>query len=122
MDAIKFVKTINRMCKYYDMCSIQGCPLQEKKLNCDEIHAMNDKIEELTQVVEKWDKEHPARTRQSEFLKLFPFYSETNFNTKGILNLKPCSVDKRYRENPDDFDCNWECDECRRKYWTEEIN
>lgn len=118
MDAIKFVKTINRMCKYYDMCSIQGCPLQEKKLNCNEIHAMNDKIEELAQVVEEWDKEHPAKTRQSEFLKFFPFFPDLRLDIKGILTIKPCLVDKRYRECQD---CDYECNICCEKYWTEEI-
>lgn len=121
MDAVKFVKTINRMCKYYDMCSIQGCPLKEKELPCDEIHTMNDKIEELTQVVEEWNKEHPAKTRQSKFLKLFPFYPELGFNTKGILTLAPCSVDKRYREHQNEFTCNYECCKCCEKYWLEDI-
>lgn len=118
MDAVNFIKTINRMCEYYSQCDKPGCPLKSSKLNCNELSGMVNDEEKIVSRVEKWSKEHPAKTRQSEFLKFFPFFPELDFDIKGILTIRPCSVDKRYRECQD---CDYECNECCEKYWTEEI-
>lgn len=56
---------------------------------------------------------HPIKTRQSEFLKMFPnapFY-------RGVVSIPPCSVEKEMRENCLRSDCY----ECRRTYWLAEV-
>jgi hypothetical protein len=68
-------------------------------------------IEETISKVEQWAKDHPAKTRQSEFLKLFP--NAAINEDDGALNIRPCHVD-------DDIECGIarkSCDDCRREYW-----
>lgn len=122
MDAVKFIKTVNRMCEYYGQCDKPGCPLKSSELNCDELSRMVNDEEKIVSRVEEWDKEHPIKTRQSEFLRLFPFYPKTGFNVKGILTLDPCSVDNRFQGCQDEFTCDYECNNCCEKYWTKEID
>lgn len=70
-------------------------------------------------VVERWAKDHPRRTRQSELLKLFPRVSMT---ADGIIAFCPDSMDSEFecphktRDNIDPV-----CGECRREYWLEEV-
>ena len=123
MDAINFIKTINRMCEYYSQCDKPGCPLKSSKLSCNELSGMVNNEEKIISHVEKWSKEHPSKTRQSEFLKLFPFYPEINPNGDGILNIALCSMDKRYQEYKykSDYNCGYDCPKCCKEYWTKEI-
>ena len=65
MDTVEYVKQRERMCDYYHNC--YGCPAVEYE-NC----ASLDIAIKLVPIVEKWAKEHPVKTRQSELLKLFP--------------------------------------------------
>lgn len=69
MDAVKFLAERERMCKTYDIC--EGCPL--RKMHTGLCYKLCFKHpEEAVAAVEKWAQEHPRKTRQSEFLKLFP--------------------------------------------------
>lgn len=61
-------------------------------------------------------KDHPAKpvkTRQSEFLRMFPnarLYS-------GVVSVAPCEVDDTLS-----FRCNIDCSlKCRRDYWLQEV-
>lgn len=70
MDAVEFCKTVNRLCKNRD-CNV--CSAKEKgrcMVGFDDISIRN--IEETISKLEQWAKEHPAKTRQSEFLRMFP--------------------------------------------------
>ena len=69
MDAVEYVKTQFRLCRSKDSCS--ECPLQDKE-NCCCIMDTIEYVEKAVQIVEQWAKEHPVKTRQSEFLKVFP--------------------------------------------------
>lgn len=112
MDAVEFFKTVNRYCKN------QGC---KKYLACrgdlcmiwpddDSVKS----IEETVSKVEQWAKDHPVKTRQSEFLKMFP--NAVIDEDDGILGIKPCYTDES-------IGCTDEkgCDGCRRKYWLKEV-
>lgn len=74
--------------------------------------------DEAVAIVEQWAKEHPKKTRQSEFLKMFPRVSMT---ADGIIAFCPDSMDSEFecphktRDNIDPI-----CGECRREYWLEE--
>ena len=62
-----------RMCKYFDD-DCQECPVFYKQtetgLSCEEfIRHCPDKANEI---ILKWCEEYPIKTRQSEFLKMFP--------------------------------------------------
>lgn len=59
MDAIKFIKEQNRLCKTYKSCS--NCPLNASGISyCG--FGTNDP-EKLVELVELWSKVHPQKTK-----------------------------------------------------------
>ena len=119
MDAVEFFKTVNRICKNKD-CN--ECPVY-KNNTCCMIGFDDDStksIEETISKVEQWAKEHPVKTRQSEFLKKFP-----NANLETITRMLPCSLDRTLKQ----LQCakygylsiTFRCDRCRDDYWNEEV-
>ena len=115
MDAVEYIKELRRMCKMQKICN--GCPLRNNGTCiaglCDD--GLCDEAEKAVQIVEEWAKEHPVKTRQSEFLKLFP--NAVIDENDGILGIRPCDIDER-------IGCTNEkgCDGCRRKYWLAEVH
>lgn len=111
MDAVEFVKTVNRLCKNRH-CN--GCPVA-KEGRC--MAGFDDKsvknIEKTISKVEQWAKDHPVKTRQSEFLKMFP---NADF-CRDVINILPCSIEKEMSKCCD----NKKCEECRKDYWLAEV-
>lgn len=111
MDAVEFFKTVNRICKNKDC---KECPVYKNNTCCmigfDDDSAKS--IEETISKVAQWAKDHPVKTRQSEFLKLFP----NAVIDDGVLCISPCKIEK-------DIVCvnGKSCDECFRKYWLAEV-
>lgn len=115
MEAVEFFKTVNRYCKN------QGC---KKYLACrgdlcmiwpddDSVKS----IEETISKVEQWAKDHPVKTRQSEFLKQFP----SAFTSESVLQIQPCLIDKdiKLKYHTCFF---YSCDDCKRKFWLTPID
>lgn len=121
MDAVEFFQTVNRLCKNR---SCAGCPICKKGMIKDMCmvrrtvilgDASVESIEEMISIVEQWAKEHPVKTRQSEFLKMFP-----NAKTMGgVIAICPNDIDSTYR-NMEYCDHSF-CEECGKKYWNEEV-
>ena len=119
MDAVEFIVTRDRMCRSFNgRCT--GCEVNER-MGADDIciDYMVRHPQEVVEIVERWGKEHPLKTRQSEFLKMFPRASMT---ADGIIAFCPDSMDSEFecprkaRDNIDPI-----CGECRREYWLEEV-
>lgn len=114
MDAITFLKEKNRLTKQCNIdCS--KCHLSfaknEKDLTCSVLEI--EYPEKYVEIVENWSKEHPIRTRQSEFLKQYP----NAVLEKGVLAVRPCDLDS-------DIECHdrdERCYSCKKNYWLEEI-
>lgn len=69
MDASEFLRESDRMCRSYENCD--GCPgFENACYQRSEDRRKNS--EGVVASVEQWSKDHPAKTRQSEFLKMFP--------------------------------------------------
>lgn len=67
-------------------------------------------IEETVSEVEQWAKDHPVKTRQSEFLKMFP-----NANTiDGVLTICPIAIDKALDDS--ERCLGTPCHKCLEKY------
>lgn len=116
MDAVEFVKTVNRLCKNRHC---DGCPVAKEgrcMVGFDYYSVKN--IEKTISKVEQWAKEHSVKTRQSEFLKRFP--------NADLTRLQPCMIEKDKRPmwcgKYADFGANGCCDECRYAYWNEEVD
>lgn len=120
MDTVKFFKTVNRLCKNQ---SCEECPVYKNDMCCmvgfddDSIKS----IEETVSKVEQWAKDHPAKTRQSEFLKKFP-----DAYLSAITRLLPCSLDKTLKPlrcaKYGYLSITCRCDRCRDDYWNEEVS
>lgn len=104
MDAVEFFKEAKRMCRVIDC---EKCPFRGEE--CGLIGA--DNFEERIAAVEKWAEEHPPKTRQSEFLKMFP-----NALIHETIYICPQYVEE-------DFKCPRKlCRECRNNYWFAEVD
>lgn len=121
MDAVKYLKTKQRMCAAHRR-ECKHCPLSldnnGTELNC--YIFQEHRPEEAVAIVEKWASEHPAKTRQSEFLKMFP---NAPCEPYCGIDINPCDIDDRYGCG-DKYEHNCRgvgCDDCRKKYWLEEI-
>lgn len=113
MDAVEYVKQRNRMCDYYVNCS--ECPVGQYKV-CASIVG----IPKLIPIVEQWAKEHPVKTRQSEFLKIFP---EASMLNDEYLNICPAQISSecRDRETGGCYDPGMDCGKCKHDFWLKEI-
>lgn len=102
MDAFEFLKTAERRRKSnpHDYANyIQLCG--------NDFGAYVDELE-------KWEKEHPIKTRQSEFLKMYP---NAVVMTGGVLCVRPCDVDNTIKNLCKTTNCGI----CRRDYWLQEV-
>lgn len=99
----KIMKIRKRMCNSFERC--EDCPLYEnpKQTNCYDF--MIDGADEAEQLFLKWDKEHPAKTRLTDFLEKYP-------NAK-IANGYPfvCCRQLGYGKD-EDCDENKNCKDC----------
>ena len=124
MDAVKFFEESKRMCGSFDRCT--DCPLinlEDYFFPCklDEYVPENKEINKIVSTVEKWSAEHPVKTRQSEFLSVFP---NAELNTDGILTVAPCLVDKTFNRsagNTEECCIKNDCIKCRKEYWLAEV-
>lgn len=127
MDAVEFLKEKDRMCRtilivggFVGRCD--ECEIGKRRTSgqtCDKYIVKHP--EEAVEIVERWAKEHPRKTRQSEFLKMFleaPIF-------EGVLEIKPCKLvgsklNTEECHSYDEFGLSG-CYECRKKYWNEEV-
>ena len=111
MDAVKFIKEKNRMCNSYSKCI--GCPVDcDTKTDCEYYLTVNP--EQYVKIVEKWSSEHPVKTRQSEFLKMFP---NVKLDDNGAIEICPKVLDEEC-----EIYCGTRqaCSYCRGEYWLTE--
>ena len=112
MDAVKFIEERKRLCGTYDIC--KDCPANGNPGCMFNLNGGADADEQVN-FLEEWVAAHPRKTRQSEFLKLFP--GADVGETDGCLTLDPCNVYKKMRK-----ECEGrKCSECRKAFWLAEV-
>lgn len=117
MDTVEFFKTANRLCKDQGCNKCPACKegvcMVMRMIRLDDNSVKN--IEETISKVEQWAKEHPVKTRQSEFLRMFP--NATINESDGIMCITPCSIEGK------SIGCTKgkSCGDCRREYWLAEV-
>ena len=116
MDAVKFIKESKRLCKAQESCG--KCVAQIGACCLTDICVEENSAEKAVAVVEQWSKDHPVKTRQSEFLKIFP--------NADLTRLLPCHVEKDKRPmrcaKYGYLSITCRCDRCRDEYWNEEVS
>ena len=115
MDAVKFIEERDRMCKRFD-AGCTGCPASnacKNELCCAFDQGSTLDATAQIAIVEEWSAAHPHKTRQSEFLNLFP---DADLST-GTVNVCPNSL---YAGK---YDCAryQNCLSCKREFWSQEI-
>ena len=113
MDAVEYVKQRNRMCDYYANCG--DCPADNYE-RCSFLSG----IPRMVPIVEKWAKEHPIKTRQSEFLKMWP---DAEISDDGLPSIAPCQLNVELLQCESQKDCEERgaCGKCRCDFWLKEI-
>lgn len=114
MDAVEFLNEGTRMCNSYEACV--GCPMYPT----DDCCMVKMNLKQMINIVEQWAKEHPAKTRQSEFLEQWP---DAEISDDGYPSVAPCQLYKDMEEKDEDGVCckNCGCGICRRDFWLKEI-
>lgn len=91
-------------------CKITSCPSLANIGDC--IRAILYNPQKAIEIVQKWSDSNPIKTRQSEFLKLFP---ETHL-VSDVINICPIEIDKRLVcITPKN------CNDCKKNYWLTEV-
>ena len=105
MDAVEFIKQVRRMGK------------QKGEAIC---FKLEEKDTEIVEQVEQWAKEHPVKTRQSEFFNQWP---DAEIGYDGLPTVAPCQLDVRFIHGESQKDCEERgvCNKCRRDFWLKEI-
>lgn len=99
-----------RICKQSTKCS--QCLL--RKFCADQRDMFSNDIDKANEIILKWCEEHPVKTRQDEFLEMFP-----NANVRdGVVRVCPrCIESSRHCQFP-----KCECLDCLRNYWFAEVD
>ena len=70
-------------------------------------------------IVKKWSTEHPCKTLQSVFLEQYP---EAKVENDGILTICPSHVSSTHRNEYGSCRLrSMPCADCRRDFWTQEV-
>lgn len=122
MDALEFIKYAKKMCAQYgvegqnrNFC--QECPALYGE---DEICILNYQFDscipdKAVEAVEKYAKENPIKTLGNEFLKHYP----NAVKCKGVPIICPKTIDESY--NPFSGCSKIDCYDCKKEYWTNEV-
>ena len=109
MDAVEFIKQVRRMGK------------AKGEAICFKLEEIDTEIVER---VEQWAKEHPVKTRQSEFLKMFP---NAQKSLNGVIDICPRKFEpEEYKSTTANGVCihsdeGYCCDKCCHDFWLKEI-
>lgn len=106
MDAVKFVEERRRM---FDVTG------EYPNYN---LFSLNIGAEDVVKEVEEWSAAHPRKTRQSVFLEHYP---EARFDEHGVLRLCPSDISAAHRCGEGCGYPKQGCKDCRRDFWTQEV-
>ena len=118
MDAVKFIKERNRMCKSFDKYCY-GCPAWDGSCKLEPGSYLKCEADKAVKIVEEWSAAHPRKTRQSVFLEQWP---EARIYANGALSICPNAVCAwRCGKDGERVEETGTCDDCCREFWTQEV-
>ena len=121
MDAVNFLKERARMCEANQTgeMTCENCAAYKGVSQCYKLGEPKDP-EKMVAIVEQWAAEHPAKTRQSVFLEQWP---EAAISKDGAIAICPLAISAAYRHG--NGACNKgnsdTCSECKRQFWSAEV-
>ena len=109
MDAVEFLDKVDRLSK-------RGST--EEKMRYNDYRTARDNTRAV-KFVERWDAEHPVKTRQSEFLKQWP---EADVDENGVLQTCPALISASHRDQTGGCaTLSNKCENCRKAFWLAEV-
>lgn len=112
------IHDFSRMCKSHKDCKFCNLSVNANGLHITCCNLLANYPNKASEIILKWCEEHPIKTRQSEFMKMFPNVGIY----KGVITICPCLIDCNYdcknKENYVDFDCTG----CKKDYWLAEVD
>lgn len=117
MDAKEYILIATRMCNTFYGKGCDKCQSGSKPF-C--VATMSNKIaehvDEAIELVEQWGKDHPVKTRQSKFLKMFPEVPMKD----DLIDICPATVLEGLKNAEH---CNHIlCEDCRKTFWLMEVS
>lgn len=103
------IKDLKRMCIENTNCSY--CPLNNGC--CDVDYLVINFPDNADEIVDKWVKEHPAKTYMNDFVNKFPHLAELDYDFKPTIYSYFC----RKHLYGGNFKCDNNCKAC----WNEEM-
>lgn len=105
-----------RLCKANNRCldcplGVVNTPINTK--HCAEFISVHP--DKANEIILKWCKEHPIKTRQDEFLKMFP---NARIGTNGAIGICPLYANKNFSCKEIKINCK----ECRKEFWLTEVD
>lgn len=133
MEFKEFLKEYNRMCSSHNHC--KGCPIAEETNNRGLQNSCGN-IDFLTEVngesiVEKWVKEHPVNTYESDFkekiddlLAIFPDHAVKNYVEGTDISTYEtlCVADFYFNGDMERAGCEFHRDNACKDCWKREID
>ena len=99
MEAIKYLKELDRMCKYYRHNCKECLLLKSEFTSCKDTQVLNPK--KAVEIVENWSVENPQKTMLQDFLEKYPNVQLNNYGCPsfcpsllGYDRNKSCLVDE----------------------------
>ena len=101
-----------RMCRaHVDAC--EKCPLWNEACTVSLMSGIV--LDKVNEIILNWCKEHPIKTRQDEFLKMFP---NARIGTNGAIGICPLYANKNFSCKEIKINCK----ECRKEFWLAEVD
>lgn len=117
MNAVEFLKEERRMCEFFGKTCVK-CPFRDTR-RCAILLESDEELEKTVAIVERWSREHPSKTRQTELLNMFP---EAHVSENGSLYICPASVSSAYRDANGNCKVHrLKCADCRKEFWSQEV-
>lgn len=98
----------------------EGCRVDEEKPVISECYRwMLENPERAVKIVEEWSAAHPVKTRQDVFLEQWP---EARVDDNECVYICPADVSANYRDESGGCAVvGVLCPDCRREFWTQEV-
>lgn len=103
-----------RMCGKYHFTNCKGCPMWDEMCN---LRVMSEvRLDKTNEIILKWCKEHPVKTRQSELLKCYPYIPIVGVT----VDICPKRFDMNFLSTEK---CSGYigCGKCKKEYWLAEV-
>lgn len=116
-----FFEELDRMCNTVNKYGeVEDCAFYKQHYGCcGHMDWLPDGVEKAMTILQKWSNEHPKKTRQSEFLKMFP-NAKYWYNEKGDKYIEFCPklFDSTLKCRKDG---SGGCSACIKEYWLTEV-